>query len=53
MNFQAAVILGVRVLAVDKQELVEQVLEWVKYGNYCTITYVNAHCLNLAVENPS
>ena len=51
MACQLVEVMGVRVMAIDQHGLVEQVLAWVKEGEQRTVTYVNAHCLNLAVEN--
>lgn len=53
MNRQPVEIMGVRVMAIDQTGLVAQVLAWVKEGGQHTLTYVNAHCLNLAAENSS
>lgn len=51
MNRQSVAILGVRVHAIGQKDLIEQVFSWVKQGERRTLTYVNAHCLNLAVED--
>jgi N-acetylglucosaminyldiphosphoundecaprenol N-acetyl-beta-D-mannosaminyltransferase len=53
MSRQSVVILGVRVDAIGQADLIGQVLAWVKQGEHRTLTYVNAHCLNLAVEDSS
>jgi len=53
MNRQSVEILGVRVHAIGQEELIEQVLSWVKQEDHRTLTYVNAHCLNLAVQDSS
>jgi N-acetylglucosaminyldiphosphoundecaprenol N-acetyl-beta-D-mannosaminyltransferase len=53
MNKQAVEILGVRVFEIDQRDLIEQVLAWVRQGERRTLTYANAHCLNLAVEDAS
>ncbi|GAB4580745.1 MAG: WecB/TagA/CpsF family glycosyltransferase [Anaerolineales bacterium] len=50
-------ILGIDVACVDLRELLTQVNKWVsetptERGNVRTISYVNAHCLNVAAENP-
>ena len=50
---QSVVILGVRVSAIDQLELIEQVMTWVRHGEQRILTYANAHCLNLAVEDAS
>jgi N-acetylglucosaminyldiphosphoundecaprenol N-acetyl-beta-D-mannosaminyltransferase len=51
MDCQPVEIMGVRVMAIDQHRLVDQVLAWVKEGVQHTVTYVNAHCLNLAIDN--
>lgn len=53
MDGQSVEIMGVRVMAIEQHRLVEQVLAWVRAEAQHTVTYVNAHCLNLAVENPA
>lgn len=53
MNRLSVSILGVRVHAVGQGDLIEQVISWVKHGERYTLTYVNAHCLNLAAEDAS
>jgi N-acetylglucosaminyldiphosphoundecaprenol N-acetyl-beta-D-mannosaminyltransferase len=53
MNLQAVEILGVRVFEIDQRDLIEQVLAWVRQGERRTLTYANAHCLNLAEEDAS
>jgi N-acetylglucosaminyldiphosphoundecaprenol N-acetyl-beta-D-mannosaminyltransferase len=53
MNRQSVEILGVRVHAIGQEELIEQVVSWVKQEEHRTLTYVNAHCLNLAVQDSS
>jgi N-acetylglucosaminyldiphosphoundecaprenol N-acetyl-beta-D-mannosaminyltransferase len=40
-------------MGIDQTELVEQVLDWVKQDERRTLTYANAHCLNLAAELPA
>ena len=44
-------ILGVRVTAIDEAGLIEQVLCWVKREERRTLTYANAHCLNMAADD--
>jgi N-acetylglucosaminyldiphosphoundecaprenol N-acetyl-beta-D-mannosaminyltransferase len=53
MDRQSVEILGVRVCAIDQEGLVDQVITWVRHGEKRTLTYANAHCLNLAVEDAS
>jgi N-acetylglucosaminyldiphosphoundecaprenol N-acetyl-beta-D-mannosaminyltransferase len=42
-------VLGVRIDSVDQAQLLQRSMEGVKQVGQMTITYVNAHCLNLAV----
>ena len=53
MDHQSVVILGVRVCAIDQRGLIEQVITWVKQGEQHSLTYANAHSLNLAMEDAS
>lgn len=53
MEQQTVDILGVRVNAIDQVGLIEQVLTWIRQEERRTLTYANAHCLNLAVEDAS
>jgi len=53
MDHQSNEILGVRVHAIDQKGLIDQVLTWVRHSEQRTLTYANAHCLNLAVEDAS
>ena len=45
-------ILGVRVDCLEKKTLLELVEEWVWQPRQRTITYVNAHCINVAYQDP-
>ena len=45
-------ILGVRITCVDIKTMLELVQEWAEQQCYHTISYVNAHCLNIASEDP-
>lgn len=45
-------LLGVRVHALSKLELVDRATTWASGGVPRTICYVNAHCLNLAATRP-
>ncbi len=53
MNRKSVEILGVRVHAIGQEDLIEQVISWVKQGEHRTLTYVNAYCLNLAAHDSS
>ena len=44
-------ILGVKVNCDDKQTILRRVPKWAKENRSRTITYVNAHCLNLSCQN--
>lgn len=43
-------IFGIGVDSVDQKRLLQRVLEWAKQSEQKSISYVNAHCLNLAME---
>ena len=44
-------ILGVKVNCDDKQSILNKVVEWAGENTPRTITYVNAHCINLSFQN--
>lgn len=44
-------LLGVWVESIDKEGLLSRAVEYVKRGEPAKITYVNAHCLNVAAED--
>jgi len=44
-------ILGVSVACLDKQEILNQAVEWASRGEARMITYVNAHCMNIAAQD--
>ena len=44
-------ILGVKVNCDDKQTILKKVIKWAGENNPRTITYVNAHCINLSYQN--
>lgn len=44
-------VLGVNVDCVSKAKLLEIVRQWITNGEMRTITYVNAHCMNIASAN--
>ena len=44
-------VLGVKVNCIDKEGLLRQVADWVSEDSKRTITYVNAHCLNIAAKD--
>lgn len=52
MSLQSVNILGVQVMAVDQSRLVEQVFTWIQDDAHRTVTYVNTHCLNMALRLP-
>jgi N-acetylglucosaminyldiphosphoundecaprenol N-acetyl-beta-D-mannosaminyltransferase len=45
-------ILGIRVHCVNKSTLLNQVINWAQENTARTIFYVNAHCINVAVNDP-
>lgn len=51
-EFPGVDILGVPVHALSKDELLLQVAEWCQQSTPRTVTYANAHCINLAQELP-
>jgi N-acetylglucosaminyldiphosphoundecaprenol N-acetyl-beta-D-mannosaminyltransferase len=44
-------ILGVKVSCDDKKSILKKVIKWAGENNPRSITYVNAHCLNLSYNN--
>jgi N-acetylglucosaminyldiphosphoundecaprenol N-acetyl-beta-D-mannosaminyltransferase len=44
-------LLGVRVDCVDQEKLLKQAVEWARHGEGVNISYVNAHCLNVAAKD--
>jgi N-acetylglucosaminyldiphosphoundecaprenol N-acetyl-beta-D-mannosaminyltransferase len=48
---EAVGILGVRVDCINKDDLLKQALNWAGQDKKVTISYVNAHCLNVAVKD--
>jgi N-acetylglucosaminyldiphosphoundecaprenol N-acetyl-beta-D-mannosaminyltransferase len=44
-------ILGVKVDCISKEDLLKQALDWVGQDRKVTISYVNAHCLNVAAKD--
>lgn len=46
-------ILGVRIACVTTRHLLATVQTWVQQNDRRTITYVNAHCLNIAASTPA
>lgn len=44
-------ILGVSVHCINKDDLLKQAVDWAHQTEKKTITYVNAHCLNIAVRD--
>jgi N-acetylglucosaminyldiphosphoundecaprenol N-acetyl-beta-D-mannosaminyltransferase len=42
-------VLGVNITCIDKNGIITQILDWCMGTTRRTITYVNAHCINLAV----
>ena len=46
-------ILGVNVSCVRREDVLQVPLKWANKADKRTLMYVNAHCLNLAVNNPT
>ena len=44
---------GVKVSAIDQEGILAQVAAWVQEGQCRRVTYVNAHCLNIAISDPA
>lgn len=44
-------LLGVRVACSDKAEILSQVIDWATSPTQRMVTYINAHCLNLAARD--
>lgn len=44
-------ILGVEISCLGRRALLKQVITWAREGKQRTITYVNAHCFNIATTN--
>ena len=44
-------ILGVRVSCLDKHGILDQAVDWASRRETRTITYVNAHCINIATKD--
>ncbi|NJK78435.1 MAG: WecB/TagA/CpsF family glycosyltransferase [Chloroflexaceae bacterium] len=53
MSFDTANILGVQVACVGTLDILRLVTAWIEQGATRTVTYVNAHCLNIASTDPT
>lgn len=53
MNLPSVVVLGVRVHVLNVEELLSIACDWGNASTRKTILYVNAHCLNLAYNDPA
>ena len=50
--YKAIDFLGIKVSAITKDEIVDKILEFALTGKFKTMTYVNAHCVNISFRDP-